>query len=209
MRYKFKIKNFLIVFLIFFLSASAFTDNEQLPPRDILEKMVYSIIRVKTIRAYFSFTDESGTGMEGLLRYWYPGRIRLDLSEPAGKKIVTNGKYLWVYDESRKVAGRQNLSAKSLSGGLKWLRGYEEVTAIPQLDGHILQLRSKKRRWKTVTVRMGSDYIPLSIVMDNDQGSTQTLTLSDIKTGQSFMGKIFDFRFPGSVQLIENPLNLK
>jgi outer membrane lipoprotein carrier protein len=208
---RFRISNILfpgLFFAIFFMSNPAWT-MEDAEARVILNKMISSFQRVSTIQASFSLLDESGTGMRGLLRYSHPGKIRVDLTEPAGKKIVANGKYLWVYDEARGVVGRQNLYEKSFSSGLWFLHGYENVTGVKQSEGYILRLRSNTKGWKSVTIRMKSDFIPVSITMDDGRGNTQTFSLSNVKTGISFMGQIFDFRVPDSSQLVENPLNLK
>lgn len=198
-----------VIIFCFSLSPWLLPGEEPIDGREVLRKVISSFARVKTIQAIFFMLDESGERMKGLLRYSHPGKLRLDFSEPPGKKIITNGKYLWIYDEKRKVAGRQNLFENSLSSGLAFLKWYKQISVIQQLNGFQIELKSPKQYWKNITIQTTKDYFPFSIKMENGAGNTKIITFKDIKTGHSFMGKVFDFRIPGSAQLIENPLNMK
>lgn len=159
--------------------------------------------------ANFSISEGMSGGMSGKVRYVHPGRIRVDFSNPSGKKIISNGKYLWVYDQNRNSVGRQNVYPRSLSGGLGFLVGYSNIQSSASGSGYVVRLSSRTAYWKSVVIRARKDYIPTQIIMSDGKGGSKTITFSAIKKGRSFPGKIFDFRVPGSAQTVENPLNLK
>lgn len=175
--------------------------------RAIVKKVANFWARYRSIQATFSMGDGSQSSLRGMVRYAYPGKIRVDFSEPAGRKIVTNGRYLWVISSSG--VGRQDLYARSLSGGLSFLLGYSNMAVLRQNNGYMIRLRSNSRYWRKVVVSASKDYVPRSISMTSKNGSTRKITISNVKKGISFPGNIFDYRVPSSVQLVENPLNLK
>ncbi len=209
MRFFVKFSPLPLISLIFFALLVFPAPSLAQDANSILRNVAGSLAASGTFQANFTISSGSSGGMSGKIRYSHPGRIRVDFTNPSGKKIISNGKYLWVYSKNSGSVGRQNVYPKAFSGGLAFLTAYSDVRARETDGGYSLRLTSQNLYWKQVTVRARKDFLPTQIVFSDGRGKSQTIIFSGIKKGLSFPGKIFDFRVPGSMQLVENPLNLK
>ena len=87
------------------LASTAILASAPLPaqsPQATVQRAVEAYAGIKTIRASFtqSYTNPlTGSDVEsrGEMQQHIPGRLSIEFSEPAGDRIVANGKVVWLY----------------------------------------------------------------------------------------------------------------
>ncbi len=197
------------IFAIFLVLSMIPSFSPAANDREVVKNVAGFFQRIRSVQATFSIAEGSSIVMRGMLRYVHPGRLRVDLSEPAGKKIISSGRYLFVIDQNSGTVGRQNLHAGAISGGLSFLNSYGNIAVIPSANGYMIRLRKKGATWSQVSISATKNFIPTRIKLQGIRTAGTTITFSNVKTGISFPGKLFDYRVPGNIQMVENPLNLK
>ena len=187
---KIKISAFTFFLLFSYFPLSAESGEE------LLSAILCKMSSLESIRANISIN-----GTSGLLSYKSPHNLYLKLSD--GRIISANGRFLWFYNPSRAIAGKQDL--KGSTGGLKGLlSGYETLTA----SGKTLRLQSERKSYEEILVSVSPDNILKSIRMKHKGGSDfYEISLSGVQTNIGLPASIFNFHPPSSAQIVENPLN--
>lgn len=163
---------------------------------ELLSLLFSKMSSVESIRANVSIN-----GTTGLLSYKQPHNLYLKLSD--GRIISANGRFLWFYNPSRAIAGKQDL--KGTSGGLRGLlSGYETITA----SGRVIRLQSEKKAYEEILVSLSPDNVLKSIRMKRRGDSEYyEISLSGVQTDIGLPASIFNYHPPSSAQIVENPLN--
>jgi outer membrane lipoprotein carrier protein len=163
---------------------------------ELLSQLFSKMSSLESIRANVSIN-----GTTGLLSYKQPHNLYLKLSD--GRIISANGRFLWFYNPSRAIAGKQDL--KGSSGGLRGLlSGYETITA----SGRVIRLQSEKKAYEEILVSLSPDNVLKSIRMKRRGDSEYyEISLSGVQTDIGLPASIFNYHPPSSAQIVENPLN--
>ncbi len=164
------------------------------------EELLNSIIG--TMNSFESFrANISLDGMSGTVSYKKPGSIQLKLSD--GRILSGNGRYLWIFNPARSVAGKQDL--KGSTGGISGLLGgYESVSA----SGKTLKLKSDTKYYEEIIVSVTPNNIIRSIRLKaRGKQDFMEISFSGVQTNIGLPASVFNFHPPANAQIVENPLN--
>ncbi|STX29387.1 outer membrane lipoprotein carrier protein [Legionella beliardensis] len=140
-----------------------------------------------------------------------PGRFRWETKSPLEQLVVADSKQLWVYDiDLEQVTVKKQEQGLGGTPGL-FLSGYDntvtrdfDVTAKDK-DGvrtYILKAKSPKENFQTVHLTFNKD--ALSLIEFFDQLGQHTIVkLKNIKTNPSLATKLFQFKPPKGVDVVE------
>lgn len=181
-----------IFFLISFPFYSTFTQEGT----ESLSNFLATMNSLESIRANISIN-----GMSGIMSYKKPNSLYVKFSD--GRVISANGRYLWFYNPTRGIAGKQDLSGGT--GGLYGLlNGYESVSA----SGNTLKLQSEKKGYEEITIQTTPNNLLKYIRMKPRGGSRVIeISLSNIQTNIGLPASLFNYHPPSNAQIVENPLN--
>ena len=140
-----------------------------------------------------------------------PGRFRWQTKDPMEQLIVADGKNLWVYDvDLEQVTVKKQ--GKSLGGtAALFLSGYNdtvsrdfEVTSHSKGSKDYFDLKSISNQANFQQVKLTFVGETLSAIEFVDQlGQHTDVTLKNIKTNPSLASKLFEFKTPKGVDVVE------
>lgn len=181
---------------IFFLTYLPFFSIFSQSGNEALSNFLTAMNSLESIRANINVN-----GMTGVMSYKKPNSLYVKFSD--GRVISANGRYLWFYNPSRTIAGKQDLTGAT--GGLYGLlNGYESAL----VSGTTLKLSSEKKEYEEIIIQMTPNYLLKSIRM-KPRGSTRVIdiSLSNIQTNIGLPASLFNYHPPSNAQIVENPLN--
>jgi outer membrane lipoprotein-sorting protein len=175
---------------------------------EAVTKLTERLKSTSTMEGIISISYASGITHSGIFKFKSPGHFNIKFSNPAGKQIISDSKKLWIYDESSRVCGVQDLS-KSYSGGLASLiKGYFAV--VNETGNKILiKLKSNNKYYSEINILVDKSYIIKKVVFKKEDGNGFSIILSNVKIGKAIHGNVFSFDVPANAQLIKNPLNIR
>ena len=171
-------------------------------------RMKSRLYSISSMRGTISIKSAAKDNLTGRFRYM-GGKFVIDLSEPSGKKIATNGKKLWVYDKHDNVCGVQDVDT-SMSGGIaSYVNGYSAMAMASGSSDTVIRLRGSNRTYKEITIQVDSTFLPKVIHFRSEDGKGFTATLSGIVLNEPMSPALFEFNPPAGTQVVKNPLNLR
>ncbi|MCU0821348.1 MAG: outer-membrane lipoprotein carrier protein LolA [Spirochaetes bacterium] len=195
---------------------------------ELFEKAKERLISVTTIKGTISITYETGQMYSGEFQYMPPGKIFIDITDPPGKKIVSNGKRLWVYDSSSDLCGVQDLFTRDaerdrylseeekkaneyrMKGGLEFFfSGYDASILADEPGGYTVELKNESRFYKDVVLRLDRNCLIQSARFTDKQGVQFAIRLSNMRFNEKIFTGVFDFNVPANAQLVKNPLDVR
>lgn len=210
------------ILLLYHSPALGLTGNEA------FEKLKERLAAIDTMKGIISIAYPTGDLYSGKFQYMPPGRIHIDLSNPPGKKIISNGKRLWVYDVSTDVCGVQELYAEDeendkeldeeekkkkelkIKGGLENLfNGYEAILISESDKGVIIEIRNEFRKYTEIQLTLDKSFMLSSARFTDKEGIRFVMKITDLKFGEKPIPGLFNFDVPANAQVVKNPLDIR
>ncbi|STX51919.1 outer membrane lipoprotein carrier protein [Legionella busanensis] len=140
-----------------------------------------------------------------------PGRFRWETQSPLEQLVIADSKRLWVYDtDLEQVTVKKQEAGLGGTPGL-FLSGYDDsvtrdfdVTTKDKkgVRTYILKAKSPKENFQTVQLTFKGD--ALSVIEFFDQLGQHTIVkLKDVETNPSLATKLFQFKPPKGVDVVE------
>lgn len=204
-------------------------EQEFLHPADIVVKMKKRFKEMQTLQANFHIQTEENrkiTHARGLMYYKENGKINLTFHQPAGDKIVSDGRRLWIYianinalavqDLSNQKNGKSIYDTVSYDGLVALFKKYHYSFRTPQQpeqkDGknyYVFQLKEKvaSGSFRSMLIYVSpDDYLIRFVEASSASGRKVHLKLSSIKLDEDLPNSFFSYETKGNTRVIENPL---
>src|SRR5687767_13184115 len=181
--------------------------------------------KVKTLRASFdqSITNPiTGSAMEskGTLQQRKPNRLAITFSDPAGDRIVADGKFVWVYLQSATPDQVVKLASTDVGAASTDLIGQFLKTPRSKYDATDAgsgKVGSRPARVLVLTGKRGellpfvrakvwvdlNDHLIRQFESADANGVTRRVRLLTLKTNAAVDDKVFTFRVPTNVRVVE------
>lgn len=182
-----KYKNFLGLVVWFFLSAFI---TEEMFAQDLSK--VLANLR-SSFRAKISYSVDGNLLKQGEISYSYPNKIFIEFIN--GDVIVSNGKYLWLYDAAAMLCVKQEVRAGNF------------VSVHSKNSTEVLANRVVFRSGNQKITMIIREQLPRSILFESlsQNGRQQRFDLSNWQVGITINPSLFFYKPPHSAQVIENP----
>jgi outer membrane lipoprotein carrier protein len=181
--------------------------------------------RVNTLRASFEQTltnPITGSAMtsRGTLQQRKPNRLAITFSDPAGDRIVADGKFVWVYLQSATPGQVLKLASTDVGAASTDLIGQFLKTPRSKYDAADAgsgKVGSRSARVLVLTGKAGeqlpflrakvwvdlNDYLIRQFESTDANGVTRRVRLLTLKTNVAVDNKAFTFRVPDNVRVVE------
>lgn len=182
----------MVLFVIFF--AGFFTKQTSAQSASLVSLL--SGVRT-SFKANISYFVNGNLTHQGKISYSYPNKLYINFSN--GDEIVSNGKYLWLYDSESLLCAKQEVSGNSFVLSLGKNRS--------EVNGNRIVVFSGNEKI-TVVVK---DKLPQSISFQQSGANTLNknsgvrISFSNFQTGVQINQSLFYYKPPTSAQVIENP----
>jgi outer membrane lipoprotein carrier protein len=210
-----------LVFLVAYLVAPSFLQAQAKPTADALAKSLQQRYQgITDFTADFSQSYRGGvlrtqTVEQGSVSVKKPGRMRWVYLKPEKKEFVSNGQkmYLYIPQDRQVVVSDVNSDASStsslfLAGKGDISRDFTAAYIDSPLQGTLaLKLTPRRRQPDYDYLVVAIDPVSLQIrglVTRDTQGGDSTLTFTNLKENQRISDKVFDFRIPRGVDVVNN-----
>lgn len=192
----------ILFFAVFLISVPVFAQNPADPATEI-RTVIRHWKNLNSFKATLSIDGGAGV-MRGEFSY-QRGRFHLQLND--GRVVASNGRELIVYTPETQVAGKQNLDPENAGlGGPDWLNGYS-VDSSSGRTAHLVA-ENPSAAISEVKLRWAEDYtIQLLSIKDRKTENWLNITISNLRTVESFPANIFSWKPPAGSRTVENPLN--
>jgi outer membrane lipoprotein carrier protein len=199
-------------------------------PSDVARNMQSKFKSLKTYQADFSLSikDLNKTKVSsGVATYGEGGKLNFTFSQPAGDTIVSNGQTLFVYVSRLKAVGKQPLKSKDKDGKSLYAAGtaeglsnlfrryhyrFDKPEQPRETEGgkfFILDLKEKEITggYDKITLYVQSEsYLIEKMRASSPSGRVVELTFSNIRLNPAVDAKLFQFKEPENVKIVDNPL---
>jgi outer membrane lipoprotein carrier protein len=201
---------------------------DRLSHAEVARKVMDKYEKIENYRASFAIQSKGGRNMKGTAYYQAPARLSFDFSSPAGNRIVSDGKVLWIKIARLNAVGRQDLTLKPKNEskdifsvapgpGLKRLFNryhykFDKIEQPREVDGrpcYILEMEQKEKvgGFEHILLYVDAEKFMVYRAQATDgTGETTTITLRDIRTDIQLEGKVFQFQPDDNDQVVANPL---
>lgn len=195
-----------LIFFVFFMSP-IYAESPELSLQKIL---------AATNNYSANFTQTTQDGAQGTPRLSFgriylekPNRFRWEITSPNSQIIVSDGRYLWVYDPSLMQVTQQKVTAHTFDPALlltgnseKILRQFR-VTWLPGYGGWY-QLQPRRSGSGILAVRLQYRQGRLSkIQVMNNLNQSSLFTFSQIKMNSPLPENLFIFSMPKGATLLQ------
>lgn len=198
-------KKFLLSILLFSLFAYAFAT----PAQDLSAKLS----KFKTYHANFTQITKDSNGRviqqsSGQMWLMPPGRFKWQSDKPTKQLIITNGKYLWVYDVDLQQATQQVLDNKAhvnpvsiLSGSISDIQA--NFLVFPSTPGvFILKPKNHNLDFKQIKLVFVNDRITQMEVINNLDETTD-FDFANIQINQPLSTDFFELKVSKDVDILK------
>lgn len=201
-----------------------------LHPSDVARTMQSKFKSLKAYQADFSLSikDLNKTRVSsGVATYGEGGKLNFTFSQPAGDMIVSNGQTLFVYVSRLKAVGKQPLKTKDKDGKSLYSAGtaeglsnlfrryhyrFDKPEQPREVEGgkyFILDLKEKEITggYDKITLFVHPEtYLIQKMRATSPSGRSVELTFSNIRLNPQIDPKLFQFKDPDNVKIVDNPL---
>lgn len=215
------------LYLILSLSLLA-EPYDRLSHAEVARKVQDRYEKVENYQANFTIQSKGGKTMTGTAYYQAPARMSFDFTNPAGNRIVSDGKTLWIKIARLNAVGKQDLTLKPKESekdifsvapgpGLKRLfkryhYKFDKLEQPREVDGkpcYILDMEQKEKvgGFERILLFVDSEtFLVYKAEATDSTGETTTITLKNIRTDIQLEGKVFQFQPDDNDQVVANPL---
>ncbi len=216
------------------MTASVFTSDlfaykifEFTTVSDVVKKVRKKFSGMESYQADFRIVSEklgNKAHKNGRITYKATDKMLIEFINPAGQKIVSDGKRLWVYIPSMNVVAEQDMRSDSASifssatgSGLKRLfTKYHYKFASrnqpeKQSDGSMqytlfLKQRESRSGFRSIKLWISEDFLIKKAVGESSTGKMIEIYFSNIKSNFEVSSGIFQFDIPSQAKILKNPL---
>jgi outer membrane lipoprotein-sorting protein len=194
----------------------------------VFEKVIERLTKVTTIKGNVAINFDNGQIYAGEFQYMPPGKIFINITDPPGKIIVSNGKRLWVYDTSSDLCGVQELYYKNdvrdknlgedekkaneyrMKGGIEFFFISYEITLLSdEPGGYTVELKNQNRFYTDIIMKLDKNFLLQNARFTDKSGAQFLIKLSNLRFNEKIFMGIFDFNVPANAQLVKNPLDIR
>ena len=210
-----------LVLLVAFLVGPSLLQAQGKPTADALAKSLQQRYQgISDFTADFSQSYRGGvlrtqTVEQGTVSVKKPGRMRWVYVKPEKKEFVSNGQKMYLYIPQDRQVVVSDVSSDASSTSSLFLAGKGDIardfTAAymdSPLQGTLaLKLTPRRRQPDYEYLVVAIDPVSLQIrglVTRDTQGGDSTLTFTNLKENQRISDKVFDFRIPRGVDVVNN-----
>jgi outer membrane lipoprotein carrier protein len=210
-----------VVLLFALLVAPTLLDAQAKPTADALARSLQQRYqRISDFTADFSQSYRGGvlrtrTIEQGTVSVKKPGRMRWIYSKPEKKEIVSDGLKMYLYIPQDRQVMVSDVNAEGSSTSSLFLAGKGDISrdfTAMYVDSPVpgtlaLKLTPRKRQPDYEYLVVAIDPVSLQIrglVTRDAQGGDSTLTFTNLKENQGLSDKVFTFRIPRGVDVINN-----
>ena len=161
---------------------------------------------------------------QGTLKSKFPNKLLVEFSSPAGQKIVSSDKMMYIYMPSLNVVAEQDVnnedgslfSSGTKNGLTRLFSKYHykfdsKDQPMQETDGrkyYTLFLKQKESRsgYRTLRLWVTEDYLIKKMSGETSSGKKVDIEFSNIKTNENFSNGIFKFEAPSQARVIRNPM---
>jgi outer membrane lipoprotein carrier protein len=183
---------------------------------DAREQLAESLRAIETMSANFSQEVRSdgqvvqrSRGEMAILR---PGKFRWDTRKPNRQLLVTDGRQLWIYDEDL-----EQVQVKPMRGQLGqtpalFLSGYDQ-SALNDYQVQITKRQGQTVHYQLIPKDNDATFAQITMIFRGDKltsmqlgdrlGQITDLTFSKIKLNQALPPRLFQFKAPAGVDVID------
>ncbi|MCB1167950.1 MAG: outer membrane lipoprotein carrier protein LolA [Leptospiraceae bacterium] len=201
---------------------------DRLSHAEVARKLMDHYEKIENYQASFTIRGKGGRTMTGTAYYQSPAKLSFDFNNPAGNRIVSDGKTLWIKIARLNAVGKQDLTLKPKDDdrdifsvapgpGLKRLFSryhykFDNENQPREVDGkncYILDLdqREKVGGFEHIVLYVDKDkFLVYKAEATDGNGDTTTITLTNIRTDVQLEGKVFQFQPDDNDQVVNNPL---
>lgn len=218
------VKTIILILILFPSAALPITGDEA------LQKFKDHMAGIKTMKGQISLVYQNGEMFSGNFKYMFPGKIFIQLSEPSGKTIISNGKKLWAYDSLSGICGVQELNIdveedkqknenkdkenkrfriQDRGGPSVLLSGYQVTAVSEEKSGLSIELTNESRRYTEIKLVLNNEFMLIKAIFKNTKDEGFMIKLSEVKTGEKIVPGLFDFNVPANSQVVKNPLDIR
>jgi outer membrane lipoprotein carrier protein len=151
---------------------------------------------------------------EGLLQLRKPGKMRWDYSQPKGKLLVSDGKYLWLYTPSDNKAEKMPIKESDdmraplafLLGRLNFDKEFRNIQAHAEgVDTRITaEPKTDNLPYSAVEFLCAPDSRIKQLKVTYFDKSTLDFTFDQEKVDPALDSKLFQFQVPKGAELVED-----
>lgn len=140
-----------------------------------------------------------------------PGLFRWQTNQPSEQLVIADGQHIWVYDKELEQVSVKKQS-QSLGGAAALFLNQDpsavsrdfDVTKQDKISPEIFLLRARSAKATFEKVQLAFDQQRLSEIILYDQlGQRTTIKLSAVKTNQKLDAKLFHFKPPKGVDVVQ------
>jgi len=149
----------------------------------------------------------------GVLNLQKPGKMRWDYSDPEGKLFVSDGKFFYLYTPGSDRAEKTNVKQSAdmhaplgfLIGRLNFQKDFRRFESRPEGENTWIKAvpNSKDLPYSEVEFVVTSDYRILQVRVLGQDKSVMEFQFGREKLNPSLDAKMFEFRAPPGVQIVE------
>lgn len=192
---------------------------------DVVRKVNKVFSGLQTYSANFQIKvkdEKTSRTVSGKAYYKTGGRINFTFHSPAGDKIISDGKTLWVYVAKLRAAGRQPYSSDSMmakasmKGILNLFKLYhykfdkpEQPRKTDSGECYVLSLKEKTASGGFDSIKVYVDskkYLIRRMVGYSPGGRVVDLRFKNIRLNPEIAPEKFEYKPSGNIKIIDNPL---
>ena len=151
----------------------------------------------------------------GTLAVAKPNLFRWQASEPFPQEIVSDGKYVWIYDPDLEQVTRRdvddsqsNAPAMILNGKIDQLQEKYRILSLagetPQMKLYELTPKSDQDSFQSIRLAFAEGVLS-ELMLEDSLGQRTTILFNDQQVNPDFSEDIFRFDLPEDVDLIVDP----
>jgi len=153
---------------------------------------------------------KKGEVSSGFMQVQRPNKFRWETTKPFPQLIVSDGQYIWIYDEDlaqatrKKVQpGESNGAALILNGDLKALNKRFEITQLLDKNNEKLFELIPKQEGSFEKIQLFfADKVIRELLLVDILGKQTTIILTRSKLNQKFKASVFDFKAPENTDVM-------
>lgn len=176
---------------------------------EAVEKFRARMYRLEKLTGVISWTSLDGQAFSGSFKYLGPDKIYVKFTSPVEKILVSNGRTLWIYSPGTGMCGTQELEKGTTSGGIAGLvTGYDGIASEGD-TGYAIKLKDDARTYREIILSVDKSFLLKGAIFKRDDGKVMSFSISEASTAAEVNPKLFNFRVPKGVKIVNNPINLR
>lgn len=193
-------------------------------PRATVDRAVKAYSKIRTIHATFTQTvtnplTGSDVTSSGVMQQRIPGRLAVNFTDPAGDRIVANGKVVWLYlpstNPGQVIKARVGENAANLPDVTAWFLDSPETRYRMSDGGRATIAGHATHAVELVSLDSTIPFTSATVWVDDDDalirqfettaanGLTRRITITEIQPNAKLDADAFTFQPPEGVRVVE------